>query len=156
MKKSNLRILTQNKKASYLYFLSDFLEVGIELKGTEIKSLRQHGASLSDAYVLIKDYEAYVINMHIAPYDKGNIHNHDPLRNRKLLMHKHEINRYKQKIEQKGFTGVVTKVYLKHGLAKLEIALGKGKKLVDKRETIKRREDEREIKKTLKEQRKRY
>ncbi len=155
MKKNNIKVLSQNKKASYLYFLSDFLECGIELKGTEIKSLRQHGATLTDAYVLIKDDEAFIINMHISPYDKGNIFNHDPLRNRKLLMHKHEIRKYKQKIEQKGFTGVVTKVYLKSGLAKVEIALGKGKKLVDKRETIKKREDEREMSKLIKEVRKR-
>jgi len=150
MEKEGIKILVKNSKAHYNYFLSDFLECGIALRGTEIKSLRINGASLNDAYVIISNNEAFILNMHIALYDKGNIFNHDPLRTRKLLLHKMEIIRLRQKIEEKGFTVIPTKIYLKHGLVKVEIALGKGKKNYDKREDLKARDDKRMIDRIIK------
>jgi len=149
-KEIGLSVLAQNRKARFNYFLSDFLEVGIELKGTEIKSLRKSGAILSDAYVTFRKNEAYITNMHIAEYEQGNIFNHEPLRTRKLLMHKIEIRKYQSFIQEKGFTILPTKLYLREGKAKLEIALGRGKKLYDKRETIKQRDVERDIRKANK------
>jgi SsrA-binding protein len=150
MEKEAIKILVKNSKAHYNYFLSDFLECGIELRGTEIKSLRHNGASLNDSYVIFTNGEAFILNMHIAPYDKGNIFNHDPLRTRKLLLHKMEIIRLRQKAEEKSFTIVPTKIYLKHGLVKVEIALGKGKKHYDKREALKERDDKRMIDRVIK------
>lgn len=150
MEKEGIKILVKNSKAHYNYFLSDFLECGIALRGTEIKSLRINGASLNDAYVFISNNEAFLLNMHIAPYDKGNIFNHDPLRTRKLLLHKIEITRLRQKSEEKGFTIIPTKIYLKHGLVKVEIALGKGKKNYDKREALKERDDKRMMDRIIK------
>ncbi len=144
------KIIVNNKKAYYDYFLSDFIEAGIVLKGTEIKSLRMHGASLNDSYVIIKNGEAFVLGMNIAPYDKGNLFNHEALRTKKLLLHKQEIMKLNRKIQEKGFTLVITKVYLKDGLAKCELALAKGKKLYDKRETEKNKSIKREIEKTTK------
>lgn len=135
-----IKVITSNKKAHFEYFLSDFIEAGIELVGTEIKSLRFHGCSLNDSYILIRNDEAYIIGMNIAPFFNGNIFNHEPLRTRKLLLHKKEILKLKSKIQEKGFTIVCTKVYLKKGRVKLEIALAKGKKLYDKRQTIKERD----------------
>ncbi|MCH5172080.1 MAG: SsrA-binding protein SmpB [Erysipelotrichales bacterium] len=144
------KIIAKNSKASFNYFLSDFLECGLSLVGTEIKALRVHGASLNDAYVIIRNNEAYIVNMHIAPYDKGNIFNHDPLRTRKLLLHKKEILKLGQKVKEKQYTIIPTKVYLVRGKAKLEIALGKGKKLYDKRDSEKERDDKRKIDKAIK------
>lgn len=143
--KESVKIIAQNKKAHFNYFLSEFLECGIALTGTEIKSLRSHGATLGDAYIVFRNEEAEIINMHITPYEKGNIFNHEPLRNRKLLMHKKEIKWYEQKIKLGGFTVVPTRIYLKKGKAKVEIALAKGKKDYDKRETIKQRDIQRDI-----------
>lgn len=140
---SEIKVLVSNNKAKFLYFLEDFLECGIELKGSEIKSIRHNGASLKDSYVIFKNGEAFLLNMHIAPYEHGNNFNHEPNRTRKLLMHKKEIVKMEQKAKEKVMTVVPTKVYLKKGKVKIEIALGKGKKLFDKRETIKKRDDER-------------
>ena len=140
-----IKIIASNKKAFFNYFLSDFIEAGIELKGTEIKSLRVTGATLNDAYVVIRNGEAELLNMHIKAYEQGNIFNHDPLRTRKLLLHKKEIRFLEQKIKTQGYTVVPTKVYFSHGRAKVEIALAKGKKLYDKRETIKKRDLDREM-----------
>lgn len=150
MKTEGQKVIAKNSKASYNYFLSDFTECGIELVGTEIKALRVHGASLNDSYIIIRNNEAFILNMHIAPYDKGNIFNHDSLRTRKLLLHKKEILRLGQKVKEKQYTIVPTKVYLSHGKAKIEIALGKGKKLYDKRENEKARDDKRGIDKAIK------
>ena len=141
-----IKIITSNKKAHFNYFLSEFTECGLVLVGTEIKSLRTHGCSLNDAYIVIRNGEMEVINMHINPYEKGNIFNHDPLRNRKLLLHKKEIRWFDDKIKRDGYTIVPTRVYLKKGKAKMEIALAKGKKLYDKRETIKQRDIKRSLK----------
>ena len=142
---TGIKIITSNKKAHFNYFLSEFTECGLVLVGTEIKSLRIHGCSLSDAYIVIRNGEMEVINMHINPYDKGNIFNHDPLRARKLLLHKKEIRWFDDKLKRDGYTIVPTRVYLKRGKAKIEIALAKGKKLYDKRETIKQRDIKRSI-----------
>ena len=141
---ASIKIIATNKKAHFNYFLSDFLECGIALKGTEIKSLRVHGCSIGDAYIVIRNEEASIINMHINPYEQGNIFNHDPLRARKLLLHKKEIKWFLDKVTRGGFTIVPTKVYFKKGRAKVEIALAKGKKAYDKRETIKQRDLDRE------------
>lgn len=140
---SDIKILVNNSKAKFLYFLEDFIECGIELKGSEIKSIRHNGASLRDSYVIFKNGEAFLLNMHIAPYEHGNNFNHEPNRTRKLLLHKKEILKMEQKAKEKVMTVVPTKVYLKKGRLKVEIALAKGKKLYDKRETIKKRDDER-------------
>ena len=140
-----IKIISNNKKAYYNYFLSDFLEVGIELKGTEIKSLRVNGATINDAYVVFRNGQAEILNMNIKPYDHGNIFNHDPMRTRRLLLHKNEILKYEMKMKTGGYTVVPTKLYFAHGKAKLEIALAKGKKNYDKRETIKNRDIEREL-----------
>ena len=141
-----IKVITSNKKAHFNYFLSEFTECGLVLVGTEIKSLRTHGCSLNDAYVVIRNGEMEVLNMHINPYEQGNIFNQDPLRNRKLLLHKKEIRWFDDKVKRDGYTIVPTRVYLKKGKAKMEIALAKGKKLYDKRETIKQRDIKRSIK----------
>ena len=150
MADKGIKIITHNRKASFHYFLSDFLEAGIELRGTEIKSIRNHGASLNDSYIVIRKGEAYILNMHIAPYKEGNIFNHEPLRTRKLLLHKKEIQKLESKVKEKSFTLVPTKLYFVGGRAKLELALGKGKKNYDKRETEKKRDDQRTIEKARK------
>ena len=142
-----IKIIATNKKASFNYFLSDFIEAGIELKGTEIKSLRVNGATIGDSYVVIRNGEAEILNMHIKAYEHGNIFNHDPLRTRKLLLHKKEIYWFDDKVRKGGFTIVPTRVYFYRGKAKVEIALAKGKKLYDKRESIKQRDVERDIRK---------
>lgn len=145
-----IKVIARNKKASYEYFLYDFTECGIELKGTEIKSIRNLAVSLSESYVIIRNNEAFIVGMNIAQYEKGNIFNHEPMRTRKLLLHRHEINKLSQKVKEKGFTLVATKIYLKNSRAKVEIALAKGKKLFDKRETEKARDINREIAAKLK------
>ena len=149
MKKENdgIKIIANNRKAHFNYFLSEFTECGIELKGTEIKSLRVNGATIGDSYIVIRNGNAEIINMYIKPYDHGNLFNHDPLRSRRLLLHKKEILWFEQKMKQGGFTIVPTKIYLSKGKAKIEIALAKGKKLYDKRETIKKRDLDRELSK---------
>lgn len=140
---NNNKVLVKNSKAFFNYFLEDFLECGIELKGTEIKSIRHNGASLLDSYVIIRNGEVFLLNMHIAPYDHGNIFNHEPNRTRKLLLHKDEIFKLNRKAIEKSMTIIPVKVYLKKGLVKIEIALGKGKKNYDKRDVIKERDDKR-------------
>ena len=144
-KNTGIKIIATNKKAHFNYFLSDFTECGISLKGTEIKSLRVHSCSIGDAYVIIRNGEAEIINMHINPYEQGNIFNQDPLRNRKLLLHKKEIKWFMDKAQKIGYSIVPTKVYFKKGKCKVEIALAKGKKNYDKRETIKQRDLERNM-----------
>ena len=148
--KDSIKILVSNKKAHFNYFLSDFLECGIELFGTEIKSIKNHGCSINDAYCVIKNNEMFIINMNIAPYEKGTVYNHDPLRSRRLLLHKNEILKFNNRVIKDGYTIIPTKIYLKKGMCKVEIALGKGKKLYDKRETITQRDDERNMAKAIK------
>ena len=148
--KNNNDLITKNSKAFFNYFLEDFLECGIELKGSEIKSIRQNGLSLMDTYVVFKNQEAFILNMYIAPYKEGNMFNHEPRRSRKLLLHKKEILKLEQKAKEKAMTIIPTKVYLKKGKLKVEIALGKGKKKFDKREVMKKRDDERAMDKAKK------
>ncbi len=147
---SSIKIITHNRKASFNYFLSDFIEAGVVLTGTEIKSIRNNGLSLNDCYIVIRNQEAYIIGMHIAPYKEGNIFNQDPLRTRKLLLHKKEIRKLEIKVKEKSFTLVPTKVYFKNGRVKIEIALGKGKKNFDKRESEKEKDQKRTIDKAMK------
>ncbi|MFA5235659.1 MAG: SsrA-binding protein SmpB [Bacilli bacterium] len=147
------KLIAKNSRAHYDYFLSQFLEVGLELTGTEIKSLRMQGASLIDSRVIEKDGEMYVLNMNIPVYDKGNIFNHEPKRTRKLLMHRREIDKFQKAVKEKGYTLIPTKIYFSKGRAKLEIALAKGKKLYDKRAAEKEREDALAIGKAIKGQR---
>ena len=111
----DVKLVASNRKAHFEYFLSDYTEAGLALAGTEIKSVRLGHASLSDSYVVIKNNEAYILGMNISEYDKGNIFNHDPLRVRKLLLHKHEIRKFQQAIQEKGYTLIATKLYLKKG-----------------------------------------
>ena len=146
-----IKVIALNKKASYDYFLSDYYEAGLVLEGSEIKSIRNGNVNLKDSYVQIKNGEAFIINMHIANYDKSGIFLPSTTRSRKLLLNKLEINRIDSKVKEKGFTVVATRVYLKNGLAKLEIALAKGKKNYDKRETEKIKDINRNINKVLKE-----
>lgn len=130
----------QNKKAYYDYFITDQYEAGLALSGTEIKSIRKGAVNLKDSFVRIKDNECFVINMYIAKYEEGNRYNHDERRQRKLLLHKKEILKIKKAIENEGYSIVPLKLYFKKNKAKLLIGVGKGKKLYDKRETIKRKE----------------
>ena len=145
-----MKVVCQNKKASFEYYILDTYEAGIKLTGTEIKSVREGKCNINDAYVIIRNNKPYILNMHIAKYEMGNIFNHDETRSRELLLHKHEILKLQQKIKLDGLTLVATKAYFKDALLKIEIALGKGKKLQDKRETIKAREEKRNIEKNLK------
>ena len=147
----HILILSNNKRASYDYFLEGFIECGIELKGSEIKSLRVNKATIGDSYVVIRNGEAFILNMHISPYKQGGtVFNHEPNRTRKLLLHKKEIRKLEIKAAQQMMTIIPTKVYLKKGKAKVEIALAKGKKKYDKREVERRKEDERSIDKAMK------
>ena len=149
-KKKNVKIVAVHKKASFNYFLSEFKECGVVLLGTEIKSIREGGLSLSDSYIVFRNGEAFILNMNIAPYKKGNIFNHEALRTRKLLLHKKEIVKLEAKVKQEGYSIVPTKVYLSKGKCKIEIALAKGKKLYDKREDKKKKDADREIASNLK------
>lgn len=145
-----MKVIAQNKKAYHEYFILDTFEAGIELQGTEIKSIRKGQTNLKDSFIRIKNHEAYVENMHIAPYEQGNIFNHEPRRTRKLLLHKKEIAKLEKQVKENGLTIVPTKLYFKTSKAKLEIALVKGKKLYDKREDLKAKDAKRDIEKALK------
>lgn len=144
------RPLTQNRKASHDYYILDTIEAGVALTGTEIKSVRAGRINLKDGFAQIKNGEAWLMNVHISEYTQGNRFNHDPLRNRKLLLHKKQIVRLANETSGKGITLVPLKVYLKNGFAKVLIGVAQGKHSYDKRETIKRRDQEREIRRTLK------
>lgn len=148
--KQHSRPLAQNRKASHDYYILDTVEAGVSLTGTEIKSVRAARINLKDGFAQIRNGEAWLQNVHISPYDQGNQFNHDPLRNRKLLLHKKEIMRLEQETSKKGVTLVPLKVYIKHGFAKVLIGIAQGKHDYDKRESIKRRDQEREIQRTLK------
>ena len=139
-----------NRKARFNYDVIDTIECGIVLKGTEIKSIRAGKANIKDSYGIIKNNEAYILNMHISPYENGGVFNHEETRTRKLLLHKNEILKLKNKLELEGFTLIPLKVYFVDGKAKIELGLCKGKKLYDKREDVKKRDIEREIAKKYK------
>lgn len=134
----------KNKKAYFDYFIESEIESGIALVGTEIKSIRKGSAQLKDSYVVIKNNEAYVLNMYIAKYEEGNIFNHDELRTRKLLLHKKEIKKLKELADRDRYSLIPLKMYLKFGKAKLLIGVAKGKKMYDKREVLKKKEEQRE------------
>lgn len=139
-----------NRKARYDYEILDKYEAGIVLTGTEIKSIRKGSANLKDSYAIIKNGEAYLLNMHISEYKEGNIFNHNETRTRKLLLHRNEINKINDKISIKGLTLVPIKLYFVRGKAKIELAVAKGKHTYDKKETIKQRDIDREMRKSLK------
>lgn len=150
MGKESIKLIANNKKAFHDYFIEDKYEAGISLSGTEVKSLRMGKCSVKESFIRIEKGEVFIFGMHISPYEKGNIFNKDPLRTRKLLLHKHEINKIAGKMAEKGYTVVPLRVYFKGSLVKVEIALARGKKLYDKRQDIakkdQRRESEREFK----------
>jgi SsrA-binding protein len=152
MAKDEVKIIAQNKKARHDYFIEQTIEAGIVLSGTEVKSIRQGKVNLKDSYATIKDGEVFVSGMHISPYEQGNIFNKDPLRDRKLLLHKSEINKLIGYTQQKGMALVPIKLYFKRGKAKLELGIARGKKLYDKREDIAERDAKRNIEKRIKEQ----
>jgi SsrA-binding protein len=140
----SVRAVATNRKAFHEYEILEKLEAGLILQGTEVKSLREGRANLKDSYVAFREGEAYLVSAHISPYTHGNIANHDPERSRKLLLHRHQIEKLAGTVSQKGLTVIPLKLYFRDGRAKVEIAVVRGKKLFDKRETEKRREAERE------------
>jgi len=145
-----MKVICQNRKAYHDYQIEETFEAGIALSGTEVKSLREGKANIKDSYVIIKDHEVFLLNCHISHYSHGNIMNHDPLRTRKLLLHRKEINRLWGKTAMRGFTLIPLKIYFKGPVAKVEIALARGKKLFEKRETIKEKDARREIARAIK------
>lgn len=149
-----IKPIATNRKAYHDYFIEDTFEAGLVLVGTEVKSLRAGKANLKDSYAMIKDNEAYVVGMHISPYDAGNIHNVDPIRTRKLLLNRREIRTLIGKTQQSGYTLVPTKLYFKGSRAKLELGLAKGKKLHDKRRAMAERDAKRDIDRALRERQK--
>ena len=150
MAKESRKLIANNKKAFHDYFIEDTWEAGIALVGTEVKSLRMGKCSLKESFIQIHKDEFFIYNMHISPYEKGNIFNKDPLRERKLLMHRYEINKLKGKIQEKGYTLVPLQVYFKGSLVKVEIGLARGKKLYDKRADIAKKDQRRELEKEFK------
>ncbi len=146
----NFKLIANNKKAYFDYFIEEKYEAGIALHGTEVKSLRMGKCSLKESFLRIEKGEVFIYNMHISPYEKGNIFNKDPLRVKKLLMHKYEINKIAGKIVQKGYTLVPLQIYFKGSLVKVEIGLARGKKLYDKREDIAKKDQRREAEKDFK------
>lgn len=153
-KQSGIKIATENRKARHEYHIHEILEAGIVLTGTEVKSLRAGKANLKDSYGRIENTELFLHNLHISPYEQGNRFNHEPLRKRKLLLHRAEINKLIGKVKEKGFTLIPLKIYFTHGLAKLELALATGKKLYDKREDQANRDAKREVDRALRERQK--
>ncbi len=149
--KEGIKVLTENRRARHDYFIEEKYESGIELAGTEVKSVRGGGASLKDSFCVVKNGELFVRGMHISPYEKGNVFNKDPERIRRLLMHKREINKLHVLISQQGYTVVPLRVYLKNSLVKVELGLAKGKKLHDKRDDVAARDAKREMDRAAKE-----
>lgn len=145
MKKKSENLITQNRKARHDYFIKETIEAGIALTGTEIKSVRARRINLKDGYVQIINGSAFLENVHISEYKQGNRYNHDPLRSRRLLLHKKEIRRLAKAQQERGITIIPLKVYLKRGFAKVLIGVGQGKKQYDKRETVKKRDVDREL-----------
>ncbi len=150
MAKESMKLVANNKKAYHDYFVDEKFEAGLVLHGTEVKSLRLGKCSIKEAFIRIEDGEVFVYGMHISPYEMGNIFNKDPLRPKKLLLHKYEINKLLGKIKEKGFTLVPLQVYFKDGKAKIEMGLCRGKKLYDKRQDIAKKDQRREAEKEFK------
>jgi SsrA-binding protein len=153
MKSPNIKVVCQNKKARYDYEIIEVIEAGMVLLGTEVKSLRQGRANLKDSYARIKDGELFLMQCHISPYTHAYYDNHEPDRVRKLLVNKREIKRLQGKTQEKGLTLVPLKIYFKDGKAKVELALARGKRSYDKRETLKRKTEERELQRAIKDRR---
>ena len=149
-KESGIRLIANNKKAYHDYFIEDTYEAGIELAGTEVKSMRMGKCSIKESFIQIDRGEVFVYGMHISPYEKGNIFNKDPLRTRKLLLHQYEIRKIAGKIAEKGYTLVPLKVYFKGSLVKVEVGIAKGKKLYDKRQDIAKNDQKREAEREFK------
>lgn len=145
MKKKGTKLIASNKKARHEYFIEDTYEAGIVLTGTEVKSIRQGKVNIKESYASIEKGEVFISGMHISPYEQGNIYNVDPVRKRKLLLHRSEIRKLIGETQQKGFTLVPLSIYIKDGYVKVEVALAKGKKLYDKRQTIAKKDAERRI-----------
>ncbi|KJR45908.1 tmRNA-binding protein SmpB [Desulfosporosinus sp. I2] len=154
MSSEGIKIVSENRKAFHDYFIEDRIEAGIVLTGTEIKSIRNGKANLKDSYARVNDGEVWVHQMHISPYEQGNRFNHDPLRPRKLLLHRSEINKLVGKVQLQGLTLIPIKIYLKKGMAKVELAVGQGKKNYDKRQSLAEREGKRDIERALRERNK--
>ena len=150
MSKESIKLIANNKKAYHDFFILDTYEAGISLHGTEVKSLRMGKCSIKEAFIRIENGEVFIYGMHVSPYEKGNIFNKDPLRPRKLLMHKQEIKKLVGKIKEKGYTLVPVEVYFSGSLVKVEIALARGKKLYDKRQDIAKKDQKREAARELK------
>ena len=150
MAKGSVKLIANNKKAYHDYFIEDTCEAGIALHGTEVKSLRMGKCSIKEAFIRVEKGEVFVYGMHISPYEKGNLFNRDPLRVKKLLMHRYEINKMSGKITEKGYTLVPLRVYLKGRLVKVEVGLARGKKLYDKRADIAKKDMRREAEKEFK------
>lgn len=150
MGKDSIKVIASNKKAYHDYFVDETYEAGIELFGTEVKSVRQGHCSVKEAFIRADKGELYVLGMHINPYEKGNIFNKDPLRTRKLLMHRSEINKLMGKITEKGYTLIPLQVYLKGSLVKVQVGLCRGKKLYDKREDLAKKTQRRELEREFK------
>lgn len=146
MKKMGTKVVASNRRARYEFFIEDSLEVGLVLTGTEVKSIRQGKLNLKESHASIENGEVFINNMHISPYEQGNIQNVDPIRKRKLLLHKRQIRKLQQETQIKGFTLIPLSVYIKDGKVKMELATAKGKKLYDKREDIARKDSERRMK----------
>lgn len=150
MAKEAMKLVANNKKAYHDYFIDEKYEAGIELHGTEVKSLRMGKCSIKESFIRIENGEVFVYGMHVSPYEKGNIFNKDPMRVKRLLLHKYEINKLAGKIAEKGYTLVPLQVYFKDGRAKVEIGLARGKKLYDKRQDIAKKDQKREAEKEFK------
>ncbi len=150
-KKTGVKQIAQNRKAFHDYYIEERLEAGIELCGTEVKSIRQGNVNLKDSFCAYKNGEMLVHGMHVSPYEQGNIFNRDPMRARRLLLHKREINKLHARMQQDGLTVIPLSLYLKDSLVKMEIAVARGKKLYDKRESDAKRSAQRDIDRTLKE-----
>ncbi len=151
MAKEEIEIIAQNRKAHHEFFIDERFEAGIELQGTEVKSCRNHNVNLKDGFARIENGEVFLYNVHISPYNEGNQFNHEPTRARKLLMHKRQIKRLMGLTQQRGYTLVPLVFYFREGKVKVELALARGKRKHDKREAIKRKTQEREMEKALKE-----
>lgn len=150
-KKESHKVLATNRKARHEYFIESTVEAGIVLKGTEVKSIRQGKVNLKESYAAVEEGEIFVYGMHISPYEQGNRFNEDPVRKRKLLLHKREIHRLEQQVAQSGMTLVILSLYLKNGLVKAELAVAKGKKLYDKRAALAEKDAKRHIERAMRE-----
>ncbi|MAW05888.1 MAG: SsrA-binding protein [Deltaproteobacteria bacterium] len=147
------KTLAKNRKARFEYEIQNTMEVGIVLKGTEVKSIRAGQINITESFCRVDEHlQVYLLNAHVSQYDFGNIHNHDPLRPRRLLLHRSEIRRLYGQVKEQGLTLIPIKIYLKGGIIKMELALGRGKKMYDKRQTMKKRDAERDVERALSEQ----